>query len=219
MMNTQKKCGLLASLLFLSLACTILTPKPQNDTNAFNTMVAQTAQAQPPLIPPAITALPTAIPLAFTPTNAGPSIITSGTLSLPRHNAVDLDQRVITGSINSVKNAPPNIDLVFYAPYADQPDWQFLYPVNNTLIAFGGFDEANFFECEKAFSQGQIYGAGQALEAFPLDSSIFVAKPGKFHCIITDKGKVGAMQFTSTGNYIGMQSLDITYTIWDSNMP
>lgn len=211
----------IAALVLDSLACSISTPAPQGDPNAFNTMVALTAQAQP-TVPPAVTAPPTAIPPTSAPTvtpTQGPPALVNATLSLPRHNGIDLDSQMIVGLVNSIKNAPTNTDLVFYAPYANQPDFRFLYPVNNSRVAYGGFAQAVYADCVRAFAQGPVFGAGLAQEAFPLDYSIFVASPGKYHCFLTDRGRLGAMLLTAPGDYVGMPSVNINYTIWDAALP
>ncbi len=208
--------------LAILLACNLNLPTAQADPNAFNTMVALTAQSRP-TIPPAVTAPPAlppppTVPPTIPPTQ-GPTMLVSASVSLPRHNGIDLDGQLIVGAVNSIKNAPANTDLVFYAPYANQPDWQFLYPVNKARMAFGGFAQASHADCVRAFSQGPVYGAGLALEAFPLDSSIFIADPGKYHCFLTDRGKLGALSLTAPGDYIGMASVSITYVIWDAALP
>jgi len=230
-MTIQKmNCVLIAVLLLFSFACVISASPPQADPNAFNTMIAQTAQVQllPPAQPlqpiqPTVAAPPTAIlPTAIPPTQ-GPAMLVSATVSLPRQMALDLETQTISGPHNTGNNehylntnALPNMDLLFYAPKVD--NWQFLIPLNNSRMALPSQtqNQASYQGCVDAFNLGQIYGKGRELGAFPLDSSTF-RKPAVYICFVTDKGKLGTL--TIPEDYAGIPAVSITYTIWDAALP
>ena len=81
-------------------ACNTPGTAPLADPNAFNTMVAQTALAQP-TIPRAVTAPPTAAPPAAAPTitpTQGPPVLVNASVSFPRHTALDLETQAITSA-------------------------------------------------------------------------------------------------------------------------
>lgn len=213
-----------AVLLLAVLACGLPSASPEADPNAFNTMVAQTAQvqltqlapAQP--IQPAVTAPPTPIP----PTQ-GPAVLINTTVSLPRQMALDLETQTISGPHNTGNNEHylntntlPNMDLLFYAPKAD--NWQFLLPLNNSRMALPSqtLNQASYQGCVDAFARGQVYGKGRELGTFPLDSSVF-GKSAVYICFVTDKGKLGAL--TIPDDHAGIASVSITYTIWDAALP
>lgn len=220
-----------------SLACSIQATEPQADPNAFNTMVAQTAQvqllppAQPlPPIQPTVAAPPTAIP----PTQ-GPAMLVNTTINLPRHTALDLEAKSISNVLADMgligqnrpdlsqyhKKAPAGSDIVFYAENPTAPDWEFLYPVNGTRMAFPEptLSQVSYEGCVQAFKGGAIVVPGRENEAFPLDYYVFITAPGNYYCITTDKGNLGTFKLTAPGDYGTMSYVIIDYIIWNARLP
>jgi len=214
-------CFAIAATLLSALACNFNPPTPTQDLAAFNTQIAQTAFAQLTLVALAQPIPTTAVPPTQTPTVTAtiwPPVLYSGKVTLPRHMTLDLDTRAISGTISgsapSFKNIPPDIDFLFYAPYPNTPDWQFLFPLNNTRVAYYGKNVPGYQDCVAAFKQGPKY------DQISLDSSVFVTDAGGHACFITDRGKVGSMRMESPAtDYVGMASVNLTLTIWDAPLP
>ena len=242
-MSTNKLLpSLLAAFFLVSLACSIATPAPQANPNAFNTMVAQTALARP-TIPPAVTAPPMLIPTtAIPPTTAptitptqGPAVLVSASINLPRHTALDFETQSVSGVLADMnlinknrpdlsgyyKKAPPGSDLVFWAENPNFPEMQFLYPVNGTRVAAllaEALSKASYEDCVRAFRDGLVFPHPEN-DAFPLDYSVFVSQPGEYFCFTTDKGNLGAFKLTAPGNYLGMAYVVVDYILWDAQLP
>jgi hypothetical protein len=208
-------------VLLSALACNFSAPTPTQDLAVFNTQIAQTAQAQLTLLALAQPIPTTAAPATLTPTLTAtiwPPILYSGQVALPRHMTLDLDTQSVSGTVSgkapSFQNVPPGIDLVFYAPYPNTPDWQFLSPLNNARVAYYGKNAPGYQDCVAAFKQGPKY------DQISLDSSVFVTDAGGYACYVTDRGKLGSMRMESpTGDYVGMDSVNLTLTIWDAPLP
>ncbi|MCJ7431983.1 MAG: hypothetical protein MUO77_00700 [Anaerolineales bacterium] len=236
-MTTQKmNYVLVAVLLMLSFACGIPAPAPQADPNAFNTMVAQTAQVQ--LLPPAQPLQPTqpavSPPTAIPPTQ-GPSVLVNTTINLPRHTALDLETQAISNPLANMeligknlpdlsgyyKKAPAGSDVVFYVENPTAPDWEFLYPINGTRIAFPQptLSQASYDGCLQAFKGEAMVVPGKENEAFPLDYYVFITAPGIYYCFTTDRGNLGTFKLTAPGNYLGMPYVIIDYILWDTRLP
>lgn len=237
----------LTCLLLIILACGLPAPAPnQADPNAFNTMVAQTALARPTLPPPPTLIPPAAAPtlpppptLAPTipPTAAGPSVLVSATVNLPRHTALDLETKAVSGILADMtlinnkqpdlsryyQKAPPGADFVFYAPNPTTTEWQFLNPVNGVrLVAheWKFISQPTYNECVQSFRE--ITEFFNQEKGFPLDSWTFDKQSrgfGKYHCFTTDKGNLGALKLTAPGDYGTMAYVIIEYTLWDARLP
>ncbi len=231
-MTTPKQFFLLASLLILSFACTILTPEPQTDANAFNTMVAQTAQAQLLLIPPAATAAPTQV-IVPTPT-IWPPVLVDATINLPRHTALDLETQAISNPLVNMerfkqnltdfgyyKKAPAGSDLVFYTENPTDLSWQFFYPINGTRVAFPKPElwKISYEDCVRAFKNDDWIVPGKNNDAFPLDYYVFVTAPGQYYCLTTDRGNLGAFKLSAPGDYKNMAYVIMEYVLWNAPLP
>jgi len=229
-----------AAILLATLACALPTPAPQADPNAFNTMVAQTALARP-TIPPAVTAppnlVPPTLPPTIPPTAAGPSVLVSATVNLPRHTALDLETKAVSGVLADMslinknqpdlsryhQKAPPGADFVFYAPNPTTTEWQFLNPVNGVRLVtheWKFISQPTYNECVQAFREAT--GFFEQERGFPLDSWTFDEQSrgfGKHHCFTTDRGNLGALKLTAPGDYGTMAYVIIEYIVWDAKLP
>jgi hypothetical protein len=193
--------------IFLFNACGLPSPASPADPNAFNTMVAQTAQVQ------FIQMTQTALGHTQPPNVAPPAIVlpTQGTpsafsMSLPRGFAIDLDTQTIWGDISSQASPPRDVDIFFYAPYPDQPDWQFLKTANNAGLAYFGEQQPTQQECSTKLSN--------AADNLPLDSSLVNTK-AYYGCFRTSQGRIGFILLSSpTASYSGMPTVNIAYTFW-----
>lgn len=228
----------LALLALAILACEFSAPSaPAADPNAFNTMVALTALVRP-TIPPAVTAPPNlppppTIPPTITPTQ-GPPVLVSATINLPRHTALDLETKAVSGilaDMNKInqnlpdfryyKKAPAGADLVYYSENPTNLSWQFLYPVNGTRLAFPKPEllQASYEGCVQAFKGGGMVVPGKENEAFPLDYYVFVTAPGQYYCFTTDRGNLGAFTLSAPGDYKNMPYVIMEYILWDARLP
>jgi hypothetical protein len=214
------------------LACSFAAPSPQSDANAFNTMVAQTAQAQLLLIPPAATAAPTQ-PVVPTPT-VWPPVLVHAAVNLSRHTALDLETQAISAPLVNMERfkqnlpdfryyekAPADSDLVFYTENPTDLSWQFLYLVHGARAAYPSPELWNisYDDCLDAFKNEDRIVPGKNNEAFPLDYYVFVTAPGQYYCFTTDKGNLGAFKLTAPGDYKNMPYVIMDYTLWDARLP
>ncbi|MFZ5908845.1 MAG: hypothetical protein ACOYYU_02370 [Chloroflexota bacterium] len=222
----------LMALALAVLACSIATPAPQSDANAFNTMVAQTAQAQLLLIPPAVTAAPTQA-IVPTPTT-WPPVLVDATINLPRHTALDLETQTISAPLVNMERfeqnlpdfryyekAPTGADLVFYSENPTDLSWQFFYLVNGAHIAAllgATLSKASYEECVRTFREGLVFPHPEN-DAFPLDYSVFVSYPGEYFCFTTDRGNLGAFKLTAPGDYKNMPYVIMDYILWNVSLP
>lgn len=231
-------------ILTTTLACQFSDATPRADPNAHNTMVALTAQVAqiqtaaalpptnnpPPPGPSPAAPPPAALAPTLSPTPAGPTVLLNVTLSLPRHMALDLDTQATSGPHNTTPvekyhSSLPGKDVLFYGPYNNLPDYQFLALLNTARIALPPqkLTDASYQNCVNVFAQGDVFGVGLALISFPLDVNTFMEGglpgPGGYLCFVTDQGRVGAMLITTRGDFIGAQSVTISYILWDARLP